>query len=304
MKNPLISICIPTYNGETYIRPCIESVLNQTFKNFEYIIVDDGSTEDIKSVVEGFKDERMKCIRHPKNKMIAAAYNSGLKAAKGKFAAFLESDDKWLPEKLERQLEIFEKNKEVGVVYCGLSVRTVDGTILRERHPRYSGDVFENCLERNVVYVPSVLMVRKSLLDKEGFFDSSFDPISTYELIIRLAKVTKFDFVDQILVHYLQHEKNFSNQLDDDLSLQIKIHEAIYKKHQSDFKRYPGKCSERLRNLGIHYCQYKNPKKGRYYFLEAIKVNSANLKSFRDYLLSFLPTVFFDFLYNLKEKIK
>ena len=92
--------------------------------------------------------------------------------------------------------------------------------------------------------------------------------------------------------------------MDNDLSLQIEVHDAICKKHQDDFKKYPGKYSEKLRNLGIHYCQYGNHKKGRHYFLEAIKVNPVNLKSFRDYLLSFLPTSFFDFLYNLKEKIK
>lgn len=305
MKLPFVSVITPTYNRAQMLREtAIPSILGQTYKYFEYIIVDNGSTDDTKSVVESFKDKRIRYIRHPKNKMIAVAYNSGLSAAKGELVAFLESDDKWLPEKLERQLEVFNKNNEVGVVYCGMSVRLADGTVLRERHPRYRGNVFENCLERNVVYVPSVLMVRKSLLDKVGFFDSNFEPVSTYELIIRLAKITKFDFVDQILVHYLQHENNFSNQLDGDLLLQIKIHKAINEKHQDDFKKYPKNYSKRLRNLGIHYCQYGDSGKGRHYFLQALKVRYGDLKSFRDYLLSFLPTRFFNFLYNLKEKVK
>ena len=90
---PLISIITPVYNRPELLRKAIQSVLGQTYNNFEYIIVDDASSEDIKSVVESFKDKRIKYLRHPVNKMMAASYNTGIKESKGEFIAFLESDD-------------------------------------------------------------------------------------------------------------------------------------------------------------------------------------------------------------------
>lgn len=107
-NNPKVSVIIPTYNRAHLIGRAIKSVLNQTYKDFEIIIVDDGSTDKTEEVVKDFKDERVRYIRREKNKGGSAARNTGIKAARGEYIAFQDSDDEWLPEKLEKQMKAFE----------------------------------------------------------------------------------------------------------------------------------------------------------------------------------------------------
>ena len=119
-EKPTVSVIIPTYNRAKLLPRAIKSVLNQTFKDFEVIIVDDGSTDNTEEVINEFQkhNKRIKYIRHEKNKGAAAARNTGIKIAQGEYIAFQDSDDEWLPNKLEKQMEIFESAPaEIGVVY-------------------------------------------------------------------------------------------------------------------------------------------------------------------------------------------
>ena len=102
--SPVVSVIIPTYNRAHLIGRAIRSVLDQTYQDWELIVVDDASTDDIPGIVKGFTDGRVKYIRHDENKGAAAARNTGIQAARGAYIAFLDSDDEWLPEKLERQV--------------------------------------------------------------------------------------------------------------------------------------------------------------------------------------------------------
>ena len=123
MKNnsPKVSIILPTYNRAHIIEKAIQSVLNQTYQDFEIIIIDDGSKDDTKKIIRGFqeKDNRIKYIRFEENKGAAAARNAGIKMSKGEYITFQDSDDEWLPEKLEKQMKIIETSSENIVVYCG-----------------------------------------------------------------------------------------------------------------------------------------------------------------------------------------
>lgn len=121
-KNPTVSVIIPTYNRAHLVGRAIQSVLNQTYKDFELIIVDDGSTDNTEDIIKKYqkKDERIKYIRRKKNKGGSVARNTGINAAIGEYIAFLDSDDEWLTEKLERQMKVFKStSSEVGVVYSG-----------------------------------------------------------------------------------------------------------------------------------------------------------------------------------------
>ena len=110
-KNPTVSIIIPTYNRAHLIGRAIQSVLNQTYQNFEIIVVDDGSTDNTEEMIKEFQkhDKRIKYIRHEKNRGGAAARNTGIKVARGEYIAFQDSDDEWLPEKLEKQMDVFQR---------------------------------------------------------------------------------------------------------------------------------------------------------------------------------------------------
>jgi len=119
-NKPAVSIIIQTYNRRQSIGRSIKSVLNQTYRDFELIIVDDGSTDNTKELVADFNDERIKYVRHEENKGEAAARNTGIKAARYDYIVYQDSDDKWLPEKLARQIELLENaSPEVGVIYTG-----------------------------------------------------------------------------------------------------------------------------------------------------------------------------------------
>jgi len=141
-------------------------------------------------------------------------------------------------------------------------------------------------------------------LDKAGYFDKNFDPNTDYDLMFRLAKISKFDFVDEILVDYLEHDNNLSIMMDVDPFLKAKYNEKIFMKHKDIFMKYPKAACDKLRNLGISYIFCGERQKGRKYFLKAFKICPQNLKVSRDIIFSFLPIYVFKFLFNLKNKIK
>jgi len=115
-----VSIVIPTYNRAGLLSRTIQSVLNQTYQDFEIIIVDDGSTDKTEEVVKSFNSKKIFYNRHEENKGANAARNTGIKASRGEYIAFQDSGDEWLPQKLERQMKVFENaSPEVGVVYTG-----------------------------------------------------------------------------------------------------------------------------------------------------------------------------------------
>src|SRR2546429_9117536 len=120
---PKVSVIIPTYNRAEFLCSAITSVLNQTFHNFEIIVVDDASQDHTREVMNSLGDKRIRYIRHEKNKGVAATRNTGLVNAKGTYIAFLDDDDEWLPEKLQKQFNLLESCQNiVGVVYTGAFV--------------------------------------------------------------------------------------------------------------------------------------------------------------------------------------
>ncbi|GAH83893.1 unnamed protein product, partial [marine sediment metagenome] len=123
MDNITVSVIIPTYNRADMVGRAIQSVINQTYQDFEIIIIDDASTDNTREVAREFqeREKRIKYFKHEINKGGGAARNTGIKNSKGEYIAFLDSDDEWYPEKLEKQIEIFNKNDEnLGVVYSGV----------------------------------------------------------------------------------------------------------------------------------------------------------------------------------------
>src|SRR5262245_45342203 len=132
-----VSVIIPTHNRADFLRGALSSVLNQTYQNFEIIVVNDASTDDTAKVVAAFEDERIRFIRHDTNKGGSAARNTGILASKCDYIAFLDDDDEWLPDKLRKQMEILLASPpEVAGVYTGcLDVDKTSGKVIRQRIP-------------------------------------------------------------------------------------------------------------------------------------------------------------------------
>jgi D-inositol-3-phosphate glycosyltransferase len=165
-SQPLVTVIIPTYNRADLVKGAIESVLAQSYSQWELLVVDDASTDETSTILQGMSDERIRYIRHSQNRGGSAARNTGLAQAKGAYIAFLDSDDEWLPTKLEKQVAHFEHLPlNVGLVYTGaLVVR--DGGVQEEQRPVHRGSLFRQLLLDNVIVGSgSAVMIRSTVLE-------------------------------------------------------------------------------------------------------------------------------------------
>ncbi|MGB6012363.1 MAG: glycosyltransferase [Desulfobacterales bacterium] len=184
-KNSLVSVIIPTYNRGWIIKEAIDSVLAQDFEDFELIVVDDGSTDNTPEVLDAYRGT-IKVFRQ-KNKGVSAARNRGIAEASGRFIAFLDSDDFWLPQKLSRQVEFF--NTTPDALICQTEevwIRSGARVNPKKRHKKPSGMIFEPSLALCLVS-PSAVMIRRSLLEIVGNFDETLPACEDYDLWLRIT---------------------------------------------------------------------------------------------------------------------
>ena len=209
---PKVSVIIPTYNREEFITETINSVLNQTYKDFEIIVVDDGSTDNTKQKLESFKS-KIKLIEQ-KNSERAIARNNGVKNSKGKYLAFLDSDDIWIKNKLEKQVELLDSKPEVILTY-GQSLRINEHgqkiKIAKRQLEGYSGKVFERLLLRNFI-VSATPIIRREYFDKTEGFQTKYIPYEDWEFWLRFSLLGKFYFFNNPFAYYRIH-KNQSVKL-------------------------------------------------------------------------------------------
>lgn len=172
----MVSVIIPTYNRADIIKASIDSVLAQTYDNFELIVVDDASTDGTEETVRSIGDDRIKFIKHNRNRGASAARNTGIKNARGQYIAFLDSDDLWLAEKLEMQTHTFkEASPETGIVYCN---------VLTVKRNKMNGNIFDKILVHNFVGTASVVVVKKTCLEKAGLFDEDLPSCNDWDMWI------------------------------------------------------------------------------------------------------------------------
>ncbi|MFQ5714308.1 MAG: glycosyltransferase family 2 protein [Candidatus Scalinduaceae bacterium] len=204
---PTISVIIHTYNNEKFIGETIKSVLSQTYKDYEIIVVDDGSTDNTRAALLPYMDK----IRYyyKENGGIASAKNAGIKLSKAKFIAFFDHDDLWVPDKLKMQMEYFNKNPQAGLVYSKYTTFR-DGKKLRTKPKKgYSGWIFAKLLSKSIIQT-STVMVKKECLDAIGPFDESFALADEYDLFLRIARKFQCGFIDKELTKYRVHNSNAS----------------------------------------------------------------------------------------------
>lgn len=282
---PKVSVIIPTYNRAHLIGRAIQSVLDQSYQDFEIIIVDDASVDQTEEIVRNFADERISYIRHQKNEGGSVARNTGIKAAKGEFIGFLDSDDEWLVEKLKKQMDRFKiSSKKVGIIYCGYS------TVWKETQeigdpviPILRGNLFLSLL-KSYITPGSTPVIRRDCFRKAGFFDEELQSCQEWDMWIRISRYHEFDFVPEILVRYHLH----GHQISTDLNANIQGREGLLRKYQVDLCKYPSILSFHLSNLGGLYCIKGNQKVGSMYFWKAIEVNPLHLGNYANFLLSTL----------------
>ena len=291
---PLVSIIIPTYNSARFLSRTIESVLAQTYRNFELIIVDDVSTDDTVSIIRSFaeKDSRIRSIVSDTNSGgPARPTNKGLVVAKGDFVAFLDHDDEWLPEKLQEQVSFLQSaSKDVGAVVCDVDLLTPDGA-RRPMHVFHDYPTKESFLTAvlcaKFFFMFSDLCMRRETLDAVGLLDERYVLGADHDYYVRIAQVCLIGVVHKPLIRYAVHPQNLSRG---SLSLTNAIAdlELSLDTHAELFARYPRCYRRRVVQLGSALIAVGNMKQARSALRTAFFLNPLALDVPFYLLLSFL----------------
>ena len=205
-----VTVVIPAYNAMQYLPQTVNSVIEQTLADWELLIINDGSTDNILEWAVTIQDSRVKLINQ-KNQGVSVARNTGILKAKGEYIAFLDADDLWQPTKLEQQLQRFQECPEAGLVYTWTALVDSQGNFLnRILASNTEGKVWEKFLVTNGMGNGSVAMVRRSCFEKVGLFDPNLSSAADRDMWIRIAAEYPFAVVKQPLTLWLQHEDSMS----------------------------------------------------------------------------------------------
>ncbi|KPK82857.1 MAG: hypothetical protein AMS27_13830 [Bacteroides sp. SM23_62_1] len=276
----LISVIIPTYKRPERLKFAIESVLNQTYLNWELVIVDDNPPDSnerqktMEMVRHYISDKRIKYFKNIKNLGGSGARNVGINYAKGEYLSFLDDDDEYMPRKLEKQVELFRTStyENLGVVYCGYKSVDANGKPLSFINYRVKGKAFVPHLIRNITPTPTIL-IKKRIIDEAGGFNQALKSGQEYELMLRIfQKGYEIDYVDEILVIFHLHDDERISTGQNKINGTIEIH-----KIQEKYFEFLKKSEIKKINHGYYLSLYrqfmvKDDKRNAVtYFKKAIK---------------------------------
>lgn len=243
MLKPVVSIIIPSKNRASLINRALKSVINQTFQDWECIVIDDFSEDNTKEAVLKIKDDRIKYYRNDSTLGAAASRNKGLNLSRGKYIAFLDSDDEWFSQKLEKQFQLIESLPVYyGLVYCWMNY--YDGNrLVYTLQEENKGNLFPDIISRIMTGGTPTLLIRKEVISNVGGFDERIKNGDDQDFIRRIAKEYKIDFVPEVLVNvYINHR---SQPRLSDLSIRENIlalidsYKITLEKFEEDLKRRP-----------------------------------------------------------------
>lgn len=230
--SPFVSIIIPTYNRAQLLFKAVQSILNQTYQSFEILVIDDNSSDNTSEIINNFNDDRIKYFRLSKNQGACAARNIGIKKAIGELIGFLDSDDQWIETKLEKQIELFNKDENIGLVYTGR--KNISNDLQRIILPEKRGDLSNSLLIKNYVGTTSSVLIKKVLIDEVGGFDLTFASCQDWDLFIGISRKCKIDFVDEPLVLYFEHS---GDRISTNIKSVVSGHLNIHRKYRELIKR-------------------------------------------------------------------
>ena len=208
-----ISVVIPTYNRVELLKRSIDSVINQTIKPFEIIIVDDGSNDGTQAMVKK-KYDSLKLIKQ-KNKGASAARNSGIRASSGEWICFLDSDDEWKNDKLEKQITAVANNSDYKFFHSNeIWIKNGKRINQKKKHKKYGGDIFKKCLDMCRIS-PSSVLIDKNIFEEIGFFNVNLVVCEDYELWLRICDKYEVFFIDEpLILKYGGHQGQLSYSID------------------------------------------------------------------------------------------
>ena len=266
-----VSIVIPTHNRPELLKRAILSVLAQTYRDFEVIVVDDGDKPHAKNVVDGFADVRFRYIAHePANRGGSVTRNTGIKESRGEYIAFLDDDDEWLPEKLALQVEaLSHAGEEVGFSATGVENVTEHGST-QNKIQNGIYDFSEIVLLRFKGFITSSLLIRRKVFDDVGFFDESLPSHQEVDLLIRITRFYKGVGIDLPLVRMnMTHHDHIGG----DLARRILGRELLLAKHVDIYAKHKKALAKQYFWLAIWCRDFGKTKKGKEYFWKAFRLS-------------------------------
>lgn len=226
------SVLMSVYNNEKYLKQAIESILKQSFSDFEFLIIDDGSTDNSREIIERYNDKRIKLIVNDRNLNLASSLNEGLRLAKGEYIFRMDADDISLPERLEKQISFMDKNKDI--VLSGGSVKII-GSKKIWRYPLNSDICFFNLLFANSFAHPTVVLRKNFFIENNILYNINFLRCQDYELWTRVSRLGQMSNIKDIVLFYRTSELSIRN-------------------HMQTGQEYPAKIRrEQLKILGVNF---------------------------------------------------
>lgn len=253
---PSLSVILPTYNRATLLPRAIHSVLDQSYRDLELIVVDDCSTDETEELLSSIRDNRLRVIRQSINSGPSAARNAGIRASKGRYVAFQDSDDEWSPEKLSKQVELIEQQDENGDLPAACYSRFI---IVRDNRrvivpsgskSTLSGRIYERLLFGNTMGTPTVVF-RKDILEIVGSFDESLANREDWDLALRIAKGNKVVFLDEATVISYDSPRSVNKLVSPEAEI------AILHKHYESYKEFPEAMARIMWSIGSEFAMRK-----------------------------------------------
>jgi len=268
MKEPLVSVVIPTYNRAKTIIRAIDSVLNQTYTNLELLVIDDNSKDDTERVIqEHLSDSRFRYIKLSKNIGGGGARNKGIEEAKGKYIAFQDSDDEWMLDKLEKQMAIFATYPDVDVVFARIQNNGEPNTAFPKRDITESKNLYIELLKDNYIGTVTAIIKKEKLIRVNGF-DQSLPRLQDWDLFIRLSQIAKFHMLQDILCDVYLQEDSVSNS-SKALETALSVFDKKYKDEIAKLSRIDR--ASVYEKYGSLYINDGNWKKSTYFFRLGLK---------------------------------
>lgn len=299
---PFISVIMPVYNRGQTVRSAIESVLRQSYQNFELVIIDDASTDSTSVIVNSIQDERIKYVRLKSRAGASAARNVGIRIAQANWIAFQDSDDIWEPQKLEKQVRCLNE-------YQGEYLPIIYTSFYRYRNNRReyipgkdkrnkNGFIHSELLLENFISTQTVLLAKESLLNVGGFSED-MPRFQDWELWIRLSREHPFIWIDEPLVHVYYTDSSIS-------SSQVKLiqaYEKIIEKHLEDFQRAGTRYLANLYfSYGHNLCLDGEMSRGRNQLWKSLKQNPWSLRCYIAIICTITGSKGYQYLYRLLNR--
>ena len=250
---PRVSVIIPTYNRADILPRAVNSVLSQTFTDYEIIIVDDCSLDDTQAAISRFDDLRVHSVKHKRNRGASAARNTGIRYARGEYVAFLDDDDEWLPKFLERQVGILESSPpNVGLVYCWMDmVEDSSGKLAPCSRKTASGDIFEDSLALNIPGQTSVWTIRSSVVRNVGGFDEDLSRYDDADFMCRISQLYQVSVLTEVaaISHFDHEHEQIGHDTPQNLSAAANFLTAHMNRFAAELEKRPRTRATLLRRL-------------------------------------------------------